>query len=209
MNTRLNQSGQRAIQYWFVDGLAYLSGGVICLLLACLNYFFSKVPWTILTNLIFFLVIFGGAYGLRRIMLRVKERSTYPRTGYVAPKTLREDKVGLAIAITFTILLLALMLINLIVNGAQSMKWMPAIGGLILGFIFGWAGYQTGLWRLYFLAAFDLLAGFGLSIIGISDFTGAALLMLLTSLVLFTFGGLTRWNYLHHTLTLPGEANGG
>jgi hypothetical protein len=207
MNDKLNQSEQRAIQYWFVDGLAELSGGVICLLLAGLFILLSLVPWTPLTNLIFFLAAFGSAYAVRLVMLRIKEHSTYPRTGYVAPKSTREDRSGQAVAIIFTILLLVLM-IYLIMNGAQSVQWMPAIGGLILSFIFGWAGHQTGLWRLYFLATFCLLAGFGLSIAGFGDLTGSAVLLALTSLMLFAFGSLSRWSYLHHTPVFPGESNG-
>jgi hypothetical protein len=207
MNVRLDQSRIRAMQYWFVDGLAELSGGAICLLLAGLFYLLSLAPWNPLTNLVFFLAAFGGTYAIRLVMLHVKEHSTYPRTGYAAPKSAREDKVGLAVAIAFSILLLALM-IYLVMNGVQSMKWMPAVGGLILGFIFGWAGYQTGLWRLYFLSAFGLLAGFGLSIAGLGDLTGSAVLMALTGLVLVAFGGLTRWTYFHNTPALPGETNG-
>jgi hypothetical protein len=207
MDNKLKKSGQRATPYWWADGLAELSAGVICLILAGLNSFLSRVPWTPLTSLIFFLVVFGSAYGIRRGMLHIKERSTYPRTGYVAPKSWREDRVGVAVAIVFTVLLMALMLF-LVMTGSRSLVWMTAGIGLILGFIFGWAGYQTGLWRLYFLAAFCLVAGFGLSISGFGDFAGAAILLALTSLVLFAFGGLTRWAYLHHTSPLPGESNG-
>jgi hypothetical protein len=207
MDNKLKKSGQRAVQYWWADGLAELSGGVICLLLAGLFYLLTLVAWTPLTNLVFFLIAFGGGYAIRRVFLRIKERSTYPRTGYVAPKSAREDRVGLAVAIIFTILLMALML-YLTLNGTQSMKWMPAITGLILAFSFGLAGSRTGLWRLYFLAIFCLMAGFGLSISGFGDFAGTAILLVLTSLVLFTFGGLTRWTYLHHNRLLPGESNG-
>jgi len=207
MDNKLKKSGQRAIQYWFADGLAELSGGLICLLLAGLFYLLTLVPWSPLTNLAFFSIAFGGGYAIRRVFLRIKERSTYLRTGYVAPKSPREDKVGLAVAILFTALLMTLMLI-LLINGPQSLVWTTAIGGLILGFIFGWAGYQTGLWRLDFLAAFCLAAGFGLSISGFGDPGGVAVLMVLASLVLFAFGGLTRWTYLHHNPPLPGGTSG-
>jgi hypothetical protein len=207
MDNKLKKSGQRAVQYWFVDGLAELSGGMICLLLAGLFYLLTRLPWTPLTNLVFFLVAFGGAYGIRWVVLRIKERSTFPRTGYVAPKSAREDRVGLAAAIVFTALLMVLMLF-LVMQGPHSVVWTPAIGGLILGFIFGWAGYQTGLWRLNYLAAFCLVAGFGLSISSFGDLAGAAVLMVLTSLALFVFGGLTRWTYLHQNPVLPGETNG-
>jgi hypothetical protein len=207
VNNKLKKSGQRAIQYWFADGLAELSGGVICLLLAGLFYLLALVAWSPLTNLVFFLIAFGGGYAIRRVFLRMKERLTYSRTGYVAPKSTREDRVGLAVAIIFTALLMILMLI-LVINGPHSMVWTTAIGGLILGFIFSFTGYRTGLWRLYFLAAFCLATGFGLSISSLGDFFGVAVLMVLTSLVLFAFGGLTRWNYLHHTSPLPSESNG-
>jgi hypothetical protein len=206
MNENLNKSQQRALQYWFIDGLAELSGGVICLLLAIAFFLWGIVPQSPLTDLIFFLILFGGGYLIRRVVLRLKERTTYPRTGYVAYKRGKQNKVAFYIAIGFTILLLALQVL-LVLNGQQSLMWIPAIGGLIFAFIFSWTGYQTAMPRFYFLAVFCLLVGFGLAISGIGNMFGAALLSALTGLILIAFGGLDRWNYTHQKLHPTGETD--
>jgi hypothetical protein len=76
---------------------------------------------------------------------------------------------------------------------------MPVIGGVIYTFIFAFTGYRTKLIRFYFLAGFCLSVGVLLSLSGMGDFLGAAVLSFSASLVLFTFGIVTRYTYLHQS----------
>ncbi len=195
MEQKLKSTQARANQYWFVDGLMEIGGGITCLLLsvyfAILQYFPNS------QNLLplLFVFIFGAAYGLRLLMQNWREHSTYPRTGYVEPERGRLDRWLHVITILFTLVLLGFMLVT-ILRGIQTMAWFPAIGGVIFAFIFTMIAYRTQLLRFYFLAAFCLVLGLLLAISGVGDFWGAAILSLVTALVMLAFGTLTRISYL-------------
>jgi len=204
MIANLKKSQQRAVQYWFMDGLAELSGGFICLFLAITFFIQHRLPVTPISYLAFFLIPFIIAFGIRWVIQRAKEHSTYLRTGKVTPKGGWENRGAMAVAISFTVLLLGLMFF-LILQAPKPVDWMPGIGGLIFAFIFAWTGYQTALTRLYFLSLFCLVIGILLAIVGLGGFIGASLLCILTSLILFVSGSVTRWTYLHQNPLLPEE----
>ena len=206
MDNQLKASGQRAVQYWFKDGLAELSGGVICLVLAVyfgLQQILQSSPGSFA---IFFLLVFVAAFGIRKGMLWYRERSTYPRTGYVRAKRGLENHWILGISIVFAVLLLGFMYYT-IIRGIQTVVWIPVICGVIFAFIFAITGYQTKLGRFYFLGAFCLFLGVALALSGLGDFWGAAILALVTSLILFAFGIITRWAYIHETMTITENAD--
>ena len=198
MENNLKASQQRAIQYWFADGLVELSGGVIGLLLAiyfCIQQILqaSKGAFALI-----FLSVFAAAFGIRKLMLWYREHSTYGRTGFVEPKKGWEDRRLLAAEVSFTLLLIGVMLYT-IIRGIQTVVWMPAIAGSVLAFIFALAGYRTKLVRIYFLAVFCLVLGVFLALSGLGDLWGSAILSLGTSLVLFAFGIVTRTAYMRQT----------
>jgi len=207
MEKNLKASQQRAIQYWFADGLVELSGGVIGLLLAI--YFCVQQILQASQGLfaIIFLLVFVAAFGVRKLMLGYRERNTYRRTGLIEPKQAGEDRGLLGAEVVFTLLLLGFVLYT-ILRGIQTVEWMPAIAGVVLAFIFSTAGYRTRLMRFYFLAGFCLFLGGFLAVSGLGDLWGSAILSLGTSLVLFAFGILTRLSYLRQaavTMEQPDE----
>lgn len=206
MDNNLNASGQRAVQYWFKDGLAELSGGVICLVLAVYFGLQQILQSSQGSFAIFFLLVFIAAFGIRKVMLWYRERNTYPRTGFVRAKRGLENRWILGVSIIFTLLLLGFMIYT-IIRGKQTVVWIPVLCGIIYTFIFTNIGYQTKLGRFYFLGAFCLLLGFVLALSGLGDFWGAAVLSLVTSLILFAFGIITRWAYIHQTMTITENAD--
>jgi hypothetical protein len=199
MEKNLSASQKRALQYSVADGLAELSAGTICLLLAIYFAVQQILPGSKGSFALIFLAVFVAGFGIRKLMLWYRERSTYPRTGFVELKQGWEDRRFLGIAIGFTILLLGFNLYT-ILSGIRTVVWMPALGGIIFAFLFALAGFRIKLVRFYFLAGFCLLLGVFLALSGLGDLWGAALLSLCTSLVLFTFGFVTRWIYLHQTV---------
>jgi len=207
MTDQLKATQQRTIQYWFVDGLAELGGGVICLLLALILWLQFIYPTTGWVSLFLMLVVFGIAFGVRWLLQRAKEHSTYPRTGYVAYKGGLENKGALVISLVFALVVLVIN-IYLILQGEIALTWMPAVGGFIFAFILVWAGYRTGLPRLYFLALFCLLAGVGFALGGLGDLPGTALLSGLTGLVMLIFGVWTRRAYLRQAALLSEASDG-
>ena len=91
MQTNFSDVEQRVKRYWFSDGIAELSGGVMFLLLGiyfALQQFLgqdSTVGGLLQASLV--LMMIGGAYISRRMVNSLKTRITYPRTGYVEYQT--------------------------------------------------------------------------------------------------------------------------
>lgn len=198
MENRLKESQKRAVQYWFSDGLAELSGGAIGIILAL--YFIIQKIVPDASFPIIFLFLFMAAFGIRKLMLQYRERSTYPRTGFIEPKKGMQDRLQLGAAVGFSFILLGFMVYT-IWQGIQTLRWMPAIGGVIFAFIFTLAGYRSRLARFYFLGAFCLLLGVILAVSGLGDLWGTALLCFGTSLVLLAFGSIARAAYLRQKTT--------
>ncbi len=206
MDKNMQDSERRAVQYMFVDGLAELGGGLICLLLAIFFGVQQILQASQGSFALIFLIVFVAAFGIRKLMLWYRQRSTYPRTGFVELKQGRQDHGLLVTAIVFTLLLMGFMLYT-IIRGVQTMVWMPALGGLVFAFIFALAGYRTKLVRFYFLGVFCLLLGVILSLSGLGDLLGSAVLSLLTGLVMFVFGVITRAAYLRQTNVTAEQAD--
>jgi hypothetical protein len=198
MENNLQATQRRAIQYWFVDGLAELGGGAIALLLVI--YFVALQIFPALSNNFVFpyLLLFLAAFGINRFLLEFRKKSTYQRTGYIEPSKSHKYRWLVYASIAFTLLLLGFMFYT-VQRNIDIASWMPVIGGMIFAFIFFLAGYRARIVRLHYLAILCLLIGFILVFIGIGGNWGVALLSLVTSLVLFAFGVITRLRYLHQT----------
>ena len=205
MDKDIKATQVRAVQYFFADGLAELSGAAICMLLAVYFLILQILPASQGGFALMFLLVFIAAFGIRKLMLWYRERSTYPRTGFVEPKK-QADRRLLGIEIGFTVILLGFMLYT-ILQGIQNMAWIPALCGILFAFIFALAGYRTKLVRFYFLAVFCLLLGVFLALSGIDDFWGAAILSFITGVVLLSFGIVTRATYLHQPISGMEQAN--
>lgn len=221
MNRNLSKVQKRASQYWFVDGLAELAAGLVSLFLAILFWFWQVVftgRWSLLVILIAGL---GVSLGIRLIIQRIKERTTYLRTGYAAPLSGLERKWQVAILAAFTLLLLALNY-YLSTTGSQNLLWSPGLAGLVFAFIFGWTGVSKQLRRFYFLALLSLGAGIVLTILGMEPFRGIEVLAALTSdyfrgvgvlagivgLTLLWQGYRVRSTYIGQSPTLDGPVDG-
>jgi len=193
---------QRVHRYWFVDGLAELSAGAFCLFLSFTFYIWSVVLESQLGNLTFYLVIFIGGIIGRWVLNKIKCHAIYPSTGFVDYRSGWTNKRAFAISFGFTLVLAALIFFSRTL--ASNYSWMPALGGLILTFIFVMVGYQTGWVKFYLLGIFCLFAGFLISISGWGDKLGVAVLSAILGVVLFASGFLTRKKYfrqeLRHTL---------
>jgi hypothetical protein len=86
MNTDLGKYQNRAKKYWFIDGLAEIGFGLICIWLALLFSIENLYDQTPFRDLSFFILAFLGALAVRLLIQRLKEHSTYPRTGYLSYK---------------------------------------------------------------------------------------------------------------------------
>jgi len=194
MNKNFANAQKRAIQYWFVDGLAELAAGLVSLFLAVLFGIWQVIfvwRWSLPVIMVTGLAV---SFGLRLIVQRIKERTTYPRTGYAAPLSGLEQKGFIAFVVAFTLLLLGLNY-YLSVQGPQGWLWSPGVAGLVFTFIFAWTGVLTKLRRFYFLALLSLCVGVVLAVVGMDYFRGVGVLAGVVGLTLLYQGYRVRKAY--------------
>jgi hypothetical protein len=200
MKTELDKVRQRTIQYWYVDGLAELSFGALCLILGLYFYAQATLPEeSLLANLLnmgFVVVVIGGSLLVGRIQSYLKSRITYPRTGYVGYQrtgTKHRWIGGLLSA------LIGVLVAGLLVSAPASLAWMPGITGFLFAAVLVYLGIRTGLVRFYLLSLAALLIGSWLALSGFGDILGLAYFYMLMSMALFLSGGVRLGLYLKST----------
>jgi hypothetical protein len=174
---------------------------------AIVYYFQESMPGSILSKILGIVSVFlvcGGAFGGRWIIQRIKERTTYPRTGYLNYKSVWKNKRDVAIVIGLTALLLVINAF-ILVTGTKIDYLGLVISEVLLGVLVIQTGYHSGFHRFYILAFFDILIGAGLVVSGTSAVLALLLFFGLNGLILLIAGGLTLWNYLRENPLPTGE----
>ena len=207
---KLNKTYLRTIQYWFEDGIAELGIGGLFLLLGIYFYLQATLENGFLADLLsasFVLIFIGGWYLAQYFIRSLKERITFPRTGYVAYKFDKNNKkiLRIALAIIVGALVSAALLMFFSSRPLGIDNIMPAATGLAIAIVLGVMGLYTGLPRFYIPAVFSLLCGVGLTMSGIENILGTAFAYLATALVLLVTGAIVFRRYLN---TNPAPADG-
>jgi MFS family permease len=206
MNPDLGKYQERAQKYWFMDGMAEIGFGLICIMLATLFIVENSFEQTPIRDLSFFILAVLGALVVRWIIQKIKEHSTYPRTGYISYKKGKANQKIVLIAIAFTAIIFIIQLYMILTDSIHIVAG-PLIAGFIFAFIFSLFAYRSLVYRFYLFALLTLLFGGILSLSGIGDLIGAALLAALAGVTLIASGGITRWTFLQHN-PLPGGNDG-
>ncbi len=203
MKNDLSKVQKRAIQYWFVDGLAELGAGLAGIFLALLFGVWQVVftwRWSLPVILAAGLAV---SFGLRFIIQHIKERTTYLRTGYASPLSGLERKWSVISLVAFTIFLLGSNY-YLSTKGQQGLRWSPALAGLTFAFLFAWTGAMAKLRRFYFLALLSLGLGVIMVACGVNYFHGTGVIAGVVGLTLLYQGYRARRTYLNQN-PRPGE----
>ncbi len=171
MKDTLTQVQQRARAYWFADGLneiisgifAALYGGLILILLRTRAESGAAQKDMLSTTANIFLLV--GVF-LTPVLLRwMKERSTYPRSGYVAyPELKPAERLRRVIpAMIITFLLVVLLAVSMLASAHArlwvfaSMTWLPTAMGVLFGVILIRSARATGLSRHFLLGCLSLV----------------------------------------------------
>jgi hypothetical protein len=203
MKDPTNRLIHRTQTYWYSDGLAEIGFTTICLVLSA--YFYGQAtlaPESLLFRILdvgFLLILLVSGLVTRKLVGYMKIRLTYPRTGYVSYKQPSPAQwvasVALGIIISSASILLFYTRDNLDV-------YMPAISGILAGFVLMFFAYRSRVLRFLLLAILSILLGTGLSISGIGDMMGLSYYYGLMGLVLLFFGSFALRDYLMHTQPL-------
>lgn len=208
----LKKTQLRATQYEFVDGTFEFGFGLLFLLLAA--FFFAETHaqgWLLaFVDSFLVLVMIGGAWLANRVMKRIKEAVTWPRTGYIAyrhePRPLKHSarliiRVGVPLV---TAILLVLLFLNRSYFQAQpnhnyDLYVFPFFSGLLFSGLYAIIAWKIALPRFYLTAVATFIIGAGLLVSGLPTYSGMALFFGAMSLTLFLSGGVTLWTYLRST----------
>jgi hypothetical protein len=204
MKDSLQDAAARTRRYWFVDGLNEMVGGGTILVIAALNYFLDQVsqqPWARLATVAFFVLVVGTLVGARWLIVLLKERITYPRTGYVAYRTQsapQRRRRSLIIGVAAGLLGAASAMAGMIL---QANVFYIGVG-LLVALVTLYKGGQYGLVRFYILAGVAVLLGWLIGVLNLA--MEAALLVFLGGLAFswMIAGAITLARYLHGTRAL-------
>ena len=155
MNDPVKKQKQRSLQYWYIDGLSEMSIASVFLLIALNFLIVYNLPDTLLTAILAGvgqpLIIILGVILARKVIGNVKERVTYPRTGYIKYHTRKGKKRW--IHLFFTMLLSAFFAIaaSLAMNYLDDIQTIIFIG-LLMAFAMLIIANRIRLMRFYLIA---------------------------------------------------------
>jgi hypothetical protein len=203
MTNDIDKVIQRTHRYWYEDGLNEIATGCMFVLCGLFLFMMYSVPLgsllaPVLAVGFVILVAFGGL-AISRAVKAVKNRVTYPRTGYVSyrrPESNRRRRLilgGLGIALS---------MLCIVLSKVHALAWlvsMPMVEGFIVGGIVLYLGYKLGLARFYVLAFLSALVGVIVALNGFDDALGSAAYFGEMGLVLTASGLFTLRTYLSQT----------
>jgi hypothetical protein len=214
MNTQ--NTLDRAYAHWLKDGLFEIGLGILLAgvgtLRAIIHFAGEKTAayYWLLGGLLVFM--FGVAWGSKRFGEALKERITYPRTGFFAfkPRTYNYKNVlaFLALLIFGGIFGGTLGILATQPNQQEVGVFVPIVMGIIWGLGFTYAAHRIEVKRLYYLAAFFIGIGLAVGALGVGVVLGVSFFYLSIGLVLIVTGCMTLVQYLrsHEPVDLNGES---
>lgn len=146
----ITSAQRRAQGYWFVDGLAEIAGGTAMALTGALLYAAVRTgaEWLGTVALAVLIVGFPVTAWVVRVL---KERITYPRTGFVAYPPPSRARMFVAAAVGFVVAGL-LVPIRTVAGGGQVSVVVLSFG-LLVGAVLAVRAWRTGVPRFYVMAA--------------------------------------------------------
>ncbi|MFB0533351.1 MAG: hypothetical protein ACETWR_00040 [Anaerolineae bacterium] len=203
MTNDIDKVIQRAHRYWYEDGLAEIATGwmfVLCgLFLLMMRLVRPGWPLACIVAVTFTSLVAFGGLAVSRAVKAVKNRITYPRTGYVSyrrPESNRRRRIAAAgVGI-------ALWVLGIVLSIAGAPAWlvsMPMVEGLIIGAGLVYLGHRLGIARFYALAFLSALIGVMVALNGFDDALGSAAYFGQMGLVQTASGLFTLRTYLSQT----------
>jgi uncharacterized membrane protein HdeD (DUF308 family) len=200
----------RAQRYWYRDGLTEIPLGIVQLLLSGSDLIEAlgnrTSSWYVPVILIYAVLFIGLAAFASRIMAAVRERITYPRSGYVHESgRKRRIVVGMVLALLVTVTgVLALRYAGRAgLDPARWVQWTPAVCGLTTGAVGVYVTVRYGLPRFLVVGVLAIILGV---VVPIEYPPRLAMAIWLAGVgcAWMCSGGVTLWNYLR---TVPPSAD--
>lgn len=207
MNPTIEVAPQRAARYWYEDGLVEIGAGLLFLLLAALFAIESLAPagslppWFSAVGLP--VIILGGIIVLGLGLRTLKERLTYPRTGYVAYPPTRPIRKVLAGIISGVV---SMLLVLLLISHPEWLPALPAVQGAVVAAVWFLLSIRMGVPRMAIQGLLALGAGVIASLAGMETSIGTAVVFGTIGLGSLISGAFVLARYLRTTEPPAGEA---
>jgi hypothetical protein len=201
----IDRAARRARHYWAEDGLGEIVVGGVFLLVGL--YFLAQalLPSTRAVRVVFSVgfpvLIVGLCVASRRLVQAAKDRYVHPRTGYVAFRRRRPQRLLTA----FLGGAIAGLIVALLRQAPFLVSWIPAFEGLVAAATFLYVGRRTGLARFPVQGLLGAAMGLVLSVVYVNDTVAAAAFFGWLGLVIAVAGAMAFRSYLQHAPP-PGDA---
>ncbi len=201
MNTNVDDLMRRTKSYWYEDGLTEVLSGLFFFAVALLLLGEWAAPpgspLKAIAGPAFMVITILWILVGRRVIGWLKERITYPRTGYVAYKQQRKGPAAArAVAAGVIGAGVALAVVAGWMYSQDIARLIPLIMGAGLALLLFRIGSEMGLVRYYVLAVWSLLSGAALAWLTNDMSLSIALYYLMLGLAIILGGVVTMIRYL-------------
>jgi len=194
MDNQVDRVIQQTRRYWYEDGFVEIATGALFMVVAALLAAMELIPhdstWFPIIVIGLPLVIIAAGIPVKKFVGTLKERVTYPRTGYADfhHDTARSRWIVASVAFAAAFI---------IVTGGKWLDHIGAVAGLVMGAAFASLGVRLGALRFYVLAALSATIGLSLGLFAsLSDPWQMAALMGGEGVALVASGLLALRHYL-------------
>jgi hypothetical protein len=196
----LEETRRRAIQYRFADGVMEIAMGGMLFMLGLYFSFQAIYTGTPVGELLTgsFLVIFvGGWYGMHKLTENLKQRLTYPRSGYAAFREPQGNRGLRYASAAVAAALFAGGLAYFQVKAPPTINLMPVVFALLIAVIAGFLAFRTNLARFFALGLISLILGGLFAFLPIGNYLALGLYNTAMGFVLLGSGVVNLRYYLH------------
>jgi len=201
-NKAINETIKRTRRYWYVDGFAEIGVGILLMLIILFNYAAGLVRQPTLQVILFTiglpaLILLGGR-AVSRVVVLLKEKYTYPRTGYVSYPP-REGSQRWKRALLAAMLGVLVGGLTSLLSGKLPPVYQQGFVSVVIALAYIYIGYSIGLSRFYLFAAASLALLGVVRLIGAKEMDFFLLFFLGQGLVWVLSGIITLRAYLNTT----------
>lgn len=209
MSDLIDETIKQTRRYWYIDGISEMAAGLFLMLI---GGFFAAVPLIPSESARMWILALGqpllvilGIVFVSRAVKAVKERVTYPRTGYVAyhgkNRKRRLGRIVVAIALSAAVGMLFSLFFNLIPD-----RWIPTIAAGVMSIFFLVIAYNLALLRFVGLAVYFFAVGLLVSWWMPAEPYDMAAMLGLGGLGVLVSGALALRSYLANTRPVDEDA---
>lgn len=205
MQDPLRDAHIRNARYWNVDGLSEIAVGLQVLLVPLYLYGVTQTSRGSLGRgvvvLAFVIGLPAASLFSGRVLVALRRRFTYPRTGFVE---YRQDRrpwaFGIGLALALVVVLLALRSTN-----ANWVAWLFVFQGVVPGALTFYLGHLVRLPRLQVVGVLCAAFGVAVALAGAGLVQGMTIFWLGIGALYLLSGGVTFWRYVR-AHPVPAEA---